>query len=271
MSQEPNIDEETSQKDDIYEKVLKYVQGNNYLVFYILSFVVYMLAFGSETTLGPISYKGQVADHERKLLVGIGTSFLFLAFLIHVNHEFKKRRIKQEIHQAFGNEDRLNDISRVAQLVSSSSKDYQQILEPYLSIADELDRQQRVRSRIVEWMQMYPKDDWINKAISRQFIEDFSPRYMNSNQEVDLRKDIDNCIDILAENLRREQPYSLQHHGFKRSINSRYLYREAMKRIKTEILLSLESEEELDDCREKSKLIIVPFIDVLISNLDDDT
>lgn len=271
MSQEPKASEEIGPQDNIYKRALKYAQDNNYIIFYVLAFLIYMLAFGSETTLGPISYKGQASGFERKLLIGIGTSFLFLALLIHISCELRRRKVKRAMHQAFDSEDRLEDISQIAQLVSSSSKDYRQVLEPYLSIADELDRQQRIRSLLVEWIQMYPKDDWLNKAISRKFVENFSPRYMNPEQEGSLRKDISDCIDILAENLRREQPYSLKSYGFSRSINVRYLYKEAMRSIKAEILLSLENAEELEDCKEKSKLIITPFIDVLISDLDSDT
>lgn len=263
MNESNEPESSVNSQRSLFDKIFEHVKDNDYLIFYVVAFFLYALAFNSETSIGPISFKGQVDNHYQLLLVIIATGIFLIALLKHLKLNFQRKKLRENIDASLRNTQELNSI---VQNISSSSDEYRQLLEPISSFADEYERQTRVRMRLVEWLRKYPQEDWVNRVITQEFMETYSPRYLESSQEKIFKADIKRYIEILAENIRRGEPYSAKNYGLQRNIDSTYPYRKALLSIKENILTSLKKAEELSDCVDASLRVLLPFLDSLIDD-----
>lgn len=269
MDQPHNTDEKADEQSSVYENIFKFIRDNKYLAFFgALGVLLLGLAFSSEAGVGSVTYKGQANESERKYLMWFGLSSLVAAPITQFGADALAKRKRIKAQESF--EENPEGFQEVMQRVSSTSNEYREALSPFMDAAEQFERQDKIRLRLVEWIRRYPQKDWLSKTISMEFIEEFSPRYILPDQENALRQDLRKCISILVDGLERGQPFSPKAKGFSRSIDSKYLYKESMERMKQEIILSLEKARELDDCTEEAKTVLTPFIDVLISDLETD-
>jgi hypothetical protein len=225
-----------------------------------------VLALSDEVTIGPLSLEGQATETQRQVLLGLGITLLLTAVFIQFNPFIRKAKIREDIERSIQDP---GTVDKVISVISSVSNEYKQVLKPFASVAEESLRQDRIRSRLSEWIRLYTQDDWINGAISQEFLQKNTPKYIKANEYSSFCQDVKKLIEILGKNINMGEPNSLKYHSFHRNIDARYLYYEAIKRVEAEVLSSLERSQEMDDVLEKAKETLIIYFKILQEDIQN--
>jgi hypothetical protein len=268
MSQSGNDNGSGNGNNTWVREIFDFLNKHPYLILFTLGGFFLVIAVGAELAIGPFENKGGVDDSDKGILLAaaglffaVGIALMFRGNFVNVNRTNSATR-----------KDTDEALKEAEETFRFLPADHQQALEPFEGLSDiakEFSKQDRIRRRIVSWIEVYPKEEWLDEVTLHIRKSESHSQYIPPEKLQNFRSEIQEYLEILTKNLIEGEPYSPQHYGFQRSIKHPFPYIEAMQQLKEKILNSMDDSKELRQIdHNQAKQILRDFMQELINAID---